>query len=265
MDIARGGFEPAGPGSSLSNACYVIYIYFEQVGLMLLKHVSQKKRNGRQTLKDTIMIQFFLLAFITYILYAASQIYPSADEYGHFPLPPLSDDKPYGIFNKGSKGNTYNSIISKRLYYSPAGHDGIESLINALTAKYPDIKAIGTTDRDGILDLYEKNIFDTWATIEFQLTETQKSTGKLVTSTTTEGTVNYIISINPVNYGGALADFNYTSDVYNKQSTDADIFWSSGYMTLQNFIDTYLAQQYTNKVSSDYTVSRFTTSCKLIY
>ena len=37
-------------------------LFVEQVVLLSLKSVSQKARNGRQFWKDTVFIQFFMLA-----------------------------------------------------------------------------------------------------------------------------------------------------------------------------------------------------------
>ena len=40
--------------------------------------------------------------------------------------------------------------------------------------------------------------------------------------------------------------------VYNDHGgTEADFFWSSGYLTLQNFVDTYLVQQYDGQEDFD--------------
>lgn len=202
------------------------------------------------------MIQFFTMSFVAYILYSNAGILPSADEYGYFKLPPLSDNKPWGIFNTGSNGNTVNTIISKRLYYSPDNHAGVNELIAALVATYPDINAISAPDDTGINNLYEANLFDTWASIEFFLTPNQIETGELVTSQTSASKVAYQIAINPVNYGNPLSTDNTTTNVYNDMACEADIYWSSGYLTLQNFIATYLAKKY-SFVDSTFEVDTF--------
>jgi hypothetical protein len=41
------------------------WLFVEQIALMSLKHISQKQRNGRQWWKDTIMIQLFLLLYVS--------------------------------------------------------------------------------------------------------------------------------------------------------------------------------------------------------
>lgn len=64
----------------------------------------------------------------------------------------------------------------------------------------------------------------------------------------------YRIYISPTNWQNTLSTSNNDEDVYNDQGCDADLYWSSGYLTLQNFIGGYLAQQY-DGVDSDYRVS----------
>jgi hypothetical protein len=221
------------------------------------KHISQKQRNGRQFWKDTIMIQFFVLAFITYILYSASALFPSPYTYDLTTLPPLSSQEPWGIFGRNSEGNVADTLISKRLYYCPDNHAGVQDLINALVAKYPEIDAIGVADPQAVNDLYEANLFDTWASLQFTLSTEQQSSGKLILSQSTPTVVSYTILNNPSTYRGLpFSTDNYTDDVYNKQQAAADLFWSSGYLTLQNFVATYLAQQYDGTVAPDYTVSK---------
>jgi hypothetical protein len=222
----------------------LIWVFFEQVLLMLQKHVSQKQRNGRQFWKDGVMIQFFTICFVTYILYANAGGFPYAYTYDYFRLPPLSDSQPWGIFNQDSTGNTMYTMISKRLYYQPNTHAGVNTLMASLQQTYPDITIVGSPDHDGINSLYESNLFDTWAAIEFELSDDQISTGNLITSQTTPSLVAYQVSMNPISWG-ALSTSNYTDAVYNKQNCEADAYWSSGYLTLQNYISTYLAKQYT--------------------
>lgn len=231
-------------GSKMVYYLKLFVVFLEQVYLLLRKNISQKQRNGRQFWKDSVMIQFFIMSFVAYILYSNVAIFPSADEYGYFRLPPLSESEPWGIFNTGSNGNTVNTIISKRLYYSPDNHAGVNALISALVKTYPDIEAISAPDDTGINSLYEANLFDTWASIEFFLTPDQIETGKLVTNQTIASKVSYQIAVNPVNYGYALSTSNFSDNVYNDLACEADIYWSSGYLTLQNFIATYLAKQY---------------------
>lgn len=235
-----------------------LYLFAEQVGLMCLKNFSQKQRNGRQFWKDTIFIQFFVLAFITYILYGSSFLNPSPHPYALTILPPLSDQQPWGIFSKNSEGNNELTVISKRLYYCPNNHAGVNALVNALVAKYPQIEAVGAADVDGVNAIYEENLFDTWASLQFTLTEEQQTTGQLVTSLTNPSTVSYTILTNPATYHSVpLSTDNYTDEVYNKQQASADLFWSTGYFTVQNFVATYLAQQYNGIVPADYTVDTY--------
>ena len=142
------------------------------------------------------------------------------------------------------------------MYYSPNNHPGVQALIDSLVSTYPDIDAVGALDNDGINHLYQQNLFDSWASIQFTLNSDQVSTGKLITSESTPSLVQYQIAIAPINYGGPLPAYNYTDSVYNDQSSEADIYWTSGYMTLQNFIATYLAKNY-SFVDPNFSVETF--------
>ncbi len=262
---SSGTFRPLDEEDNVNPVIYffrLIFLFFEQVLILCQKHVSQKQRNGRQFWKDTIMIQFFTLLFVFYILTSASTPMSDSDVYSKFKLPPLSDSKPYGIFNQESEGNNQYTIISKRLYYSPNNHAGIQSLIDALVLKYPNVEPVGAASYDDILTLYQENLFDTWAALVFILDSQQVSTGKLIPDETTQTVVQYGIFVNPTNWGSAYTYANYTSYIYNKQSCDADLFWSTGYMTLQNFVGTYLTTQYSG-VSTDYEVTLFLDACML--
>jgi hypothetical protein len=222
----------------------LFYVYLEQVYLLLRKNMSQKQVNARSFWKDSIMIQFFTLSFLTLILYQNAGGSDSASEYSYFKLPPLSKQVPWGIFNDLSNGNSEGDDYSNRLYYSPQGHPGVENLITALITEFPDVEVVGAANNAGIDSLYEANIFNTWASLEFFLTPDQLSTGKLIPSESTPTTVSYQIAISPSNWDLSLTTGNYSDSVYNDQFCDADLFWSSGYMTLQNFVATYLAKNY---------------------
>lgn len=243
-----------------------VLLFFEQVLIMCQKHFSQKKRNGRQFLKDSIMIQFFMLAFTTFIIFQSATYYPSPHVYDRIPLPPLSKSAPNGIFNQDSPGNEANYQLSKRLYYAPDNHAGVNALITALTNLYPDVEVVGAADTAGINSIYENNLFDTWASLDFQLTSDQITTGQLITSQTQPSSVAYTISINPSIWGN-LPTSNYTEPIKNKEVGPADLFWSSGYLTLQNFVDEFLVQQYNGaesfSVSYSYSLSSLLFYCAI--
>lgn len=162
----------------------------EQVIIMCQKHVSQKARKGRQFLKDTFMVQFFVLSFFAYILYSASQQTLYGPVYRRFYLPALSDEGD-GIFNARARGNDANTIISKRLYYSPDDHNGVKQLMKALEKEYPDVETYGFKDLDAIHSEYEERLFDTWAAVEFDLDSDQKKSGDLITSESQSTKVKY--------------------------------------------------------------------------
>ena len=52
----------------LTESFQYVILFFEQVIILCQKHISQKQRNGRQFMKDTFMVQFFFLLFISFIL-----------------------------------------------------------------------------------------------------------------------------------------------------------------------------------------------------
>lgn len=229
-----------------------LLLYIEQVFIMCQKHFSQRKRNGRQFLKDSIMIQFFTLAFMVFIINQASNYTPSPHFYGRIPLPPLSASAPNGVFNEDAPGNDNIDSLSQRLYYAPDNHVGVNALIDALTSLYPDVEAIGAATAADMNKIYENNLFDTWATLDFQLTANQLSSGLLIPSQSQVTDVSYTISINPTVWGN-MPTSNYSSPIYNDEVAPSDLFWSSGYLTLQNFVEEYLVQQYNGQ--GDFSVS----------
>ncbi len=232
-----------------------LLLLFEQVLLMCTKHCNQKQRNGRQFWKETFMIQFFTLSFTTGILYLSSQPIASTSYYGLLSLPPLSEKGPTAVFNQTAVGNTISTVVSRRLYYAPNTHPGVNQLIDSLTTQYPDIDAVGTANYEEVLTLYQENLFDTWIVLLFTLDDAQLSSGSLIPSENTTNTVSYSILVNPTNWGASYPTYNYTMNIYNKLSTDSDLFWNTGYLTLQNYIATYLSKQYSN-VESDFKVSQ---------
>jgi hypothetical protein len=236
---------------------------------MCHKHISQKQRNGRQFWKETIMMQFFILSFITGILYLSSQPPVSTDFYNKFALPPLTEDGDMGVFNLTSEINFgLATVVSKRLYFAPNNHTGIHYLIGNLTTKFPDIEAIGAKDYEGILNLYQENLFDTWSALIFDLDSEQWSSDLLVSNNGQTSTISYTIMVNPTNWGSPYPMWNFSSLVYNKISSETDLFWNTGYLTLQNYIATYLAQtaddlDANTNLASNFTVSLFL--CMFIY
>ena len=103
-------------------------------------------------------------------------------------------------------------------------------------------------------------LFDTWATLEFKLSEQQYATGELITSDTSNvpSVVDYAINMSPLLLTAAGND-NETStdDVYNDQSAIADQFWASGLLTVQNFIAEYLAGGYNANTTIDTYLQRY--------
>lgn len=74
------------------------YLFMEQTWLMMMKHISQRQRKGRQFWKDSVLIEIVVLAFVIFILYFASELYYTDATYLKHSLPPLSTTGPWGIF-----------------------------------------------------------------------------------------------------------------------------------------------------------------------
>lgn len=233
------------------------WLWVEQTFLMARKHINQKQRKGRDFLKETIMIPFFILAFTGYLFYNINMIYSTPDVYTLHNLPPLSKSATWGIFNMDAKQNNDNFYIQGyNLLYAPQDHPAVVDLINSLTAIYPDVTPVGCDDWDDLFDSYRTNIFKTWAAINFNLTHEQIATNSFVPDQAAATNVDYTIYINS-NYADLPTDSDLGDqgdNVFNDLQAPADLWWESGYMTLQNFVSTYLAKQY-DSVPSTFTVS----------
>jgi ATP-binding cassette subfamily A (ABC1) protein 3 len=233
----------------------VTWLWAEQIFLMSRKHINQKQRKGRDFLKETIMIPFFILAFMGYLFYNINMVYNTPDVYSLHGLPPLSATATWGIFNPLAKQNNDNFYIEgKNLLFSPSNHAGVNDLINALTTLYPDVTSIPCESPEDVHDQYRTNMFTTWAAIEFNLSDAQLATGLLIPDEDANTVVDYTIFINAND--AILPNDQYDDSVYNSEQSGADLWWASGYMTLQNFVSTYLARQYSN-VSPTFQVDTF--------
>ena len=206
-----------------------------------------------------IVTPFFLFLFSGILLLIASATNFPDSVYLLHGLPPLSDDSyDWGIFNADSTANNddqYGSIMSTNLYYSPSDNAGVVAVMNALQDMYPDVSLIPMADPQDIITDYQENLFKTYGSVEFELTDTQRTTGELVTQGVSGDQVTYSIRISPVN---AILPTDTTATVYNDLNTPADAWSNSGYLTIQNFINTYLATVQKNGVytgtSSDFSV-----------
>lgn len=208
---------------------------------------------GRQFWKETVLIQVVILGFIGYTLTAFSSIDTLKDIYDKHALPPLSAARPWGIFNQKSNGNDQYTIITKRMVYCPNDHAGVQDLMDALVEKYPDLTVEGFATKEDIVSNYQTDLFDTYAALQFTLTDEQIASGTFITSQTEESKVTYDILISPAIWEDKLPAYNYTDFVFNKEGSSSDLYWSMGYLTIQNFVAVYLAKNYDN-VPADYTV-----------
>ena len=232
-----------------------VYLFVEQVVLMTRKNINQKQRQGRTFLKETIFIPFFVLAFTGFLFFQVNNYYPSRRIYQFHSLPPLSSSNPWGIFSDSANQNAwYRFISSSNLYYTPNNHAGVTALVGALKEKYPSVSLIGVSDMNELLDQYTENLFNTWAALQFNLTADQIATGLLVPSDQSEATVDFTVLLSPQQQSLPMQFFVDSTSVLNTEAALADAWWTSGYMTLQNFVSTYLAQQYNRTVPSTFSV-----------
>ena len=108
------------------------HLFCEQVAVMAWKNLHQKRLAGRTTLKE-ILTPLGLIGFWIYIMLMSSMplSYPDA-VYVTRDLPPLSSDGLWGIFRAADEDNVQQVpevINSKRLYYSPNTHAGVNDMV----------------------------------------------------------------------------------------------------------------------------------------
>eukprot|EP01034_Spumella_vulgaris_P037036 gene37036-45683_t len=177
-------------------------------------------------------------------MYTAQTTPSVVQNYSLHNLPPLSTSNPWGIFSSNANGNADNALISKNLYYSPNDHEGVNQLMAQLMEFYPSIVIKGVVSASDVTAAYAANLFDTWGAIEFTLTSAQKSSGLLIPDQSKTTPAQYNILINPIYSSLPRDEFVDTDLIYNDQQCEGDAFWATGYMTLENFVSTYLAKQY---------------------
>ena len=130
----------------------------------------------------------------------------------------------------------------RNMYYSPNDNTGVNELMGNFSAKYPGVKLRGRKNNNKVSVEYESNLFSTWASLEFDLSEEQIATDSLITSNIGPSEVNYEIRISPIQM--VLPDSTEDSDVYEDSISLADTWANSGYLTIQRFIASHLASTY---------------------
>lgn len=224
---------------------------YEQSWILSFKHLSQKRRGGRTTLKEVVVTPFFLFLFTGVLMLVANTItFPDASYVLH-QLPSLSfDTSTDGIFNSDSPSNNddYLGYVSQtRIYYSPNTNNGVNELMQWLADENPSISVIGMESPEAIKQSYIENLFNTWAAVEFNLDDHQQELGVLVVPGETNA-VDYNIRISLM--VSVLPDSPGVYEIYNDNSAAADSWSSSGYLTLQNSINTYLANVQTGNLDT---------------
>jgi hypothetical protein len=118
-------------------------------------------------------------------------------------LPPLSSKGEWGIFDTVDDDSIDISMYvkySRVMLYSPNTHQGVNELMRNLSLAYPQVELHGRKNTDDVQSEYEANIFHTWVAIEFDLSDEQITTGRLVDTTSSSSsisTVNYKIRVCP--------------------------------------------------------------------
>jgi ATP-binding cassette subfamily A (ABC1) protein 3 len=237
-------------------------VFFEQLILFMRKILAQKWTNGRETIKE-FLIPLVLIAMTMYI-FAQSVNFDGyfAANYNLIRLPPLAEvNTNWGIF-QGPPGDddnlepSLNYVSKERLYFSPASHAGVAELMSAMKTKYPAINLFGEDSSGDVSTQYDENIFTTWAALNFELTDEQISTGSFLTAENNGGVSNvkYTIRMNP--QVALIPDFTFDDDVYRDAVASADWYAKSGYLTLQNFVTSYVSGLYPD-VPDDFEIDMF--------
>jgi hypothetical protein len=117
--------------------------------------------------------------------------------------------------------------------------------------KYPQVTVTGYASSADVSAQYEKNIFDTWGAVTFDLSQDQINTNRLVINQVNQSEVNYKIRVSPNEM--SLPDTTIDENVYRDAISGADQWANSGYFTIQNFIGTYTTLLY-NHVDPSFTV-----------
>lgn len=227
----------------------LLLFFVEQTLILLAKNFRQLQRRGRNTLSQTFIVPLIWLAFVGMFFQLAIQQENSPEIYDLHALPPLDKTSRWGVFNPKAPapanrptGQAANTL----LIFSPDNHDGVNSVMQQLKKKYPDIETVGVADTNAINDKYYTNLFKTWAAIEFDLTPDQKATGKFKSTGMFTSDVAYKLRMSPLvaSKGLFFPTEKLDVDVYNERLVQADLFWNTGYLTLQNFVRTTIAEQF---------------------
>lgn len=235
----------------------LVKITVDQTAIMVWKNLQQKRLDGRTTLKEFLIPMAMILFWIYITIQSNTPIIYSDAVYSLRNLPPLSSKGQWGIFHSIDDDTVDVPMyitFTKLLLYSPNNHPEVNELMGNLSLTYPQVEVRGKRTSKDVESEYQANLFTTWAAIQFDLTDEQISSGKLITSTTSASEVNYQLRISPSIM--FLPDSTYDSDVYRNAIASADAWINSGYLTIQNFVATYLATQYPG-VPNNFTVDTF--------
>jgi hypothetical protein len=223
-----------------------------------MKNCRQLQRKGRITIKESVLVPLMWLLFVGLFFVLATNIETTDSIYKLHALPPLDSTSTWGIFNKDAEAPMYRAggnAVSKRLIYSPNTHSGVNLVMNKLSATYPDIDLVGVADKAALNDAYYQDLFTTWAAISFDLSASQISTDSFFPDI--NNTVAYKIRISPLVTQNGFPEDYIDTDVYNDIFSYSDLYWNTGYLTLQNFIRTEITRNYKIPQFENFTVDTF--------
>lgn len=230
------------------------WFLFQQTTIMILKNGRQLQRDFRKTLKSVVLVPLFWLIFVGSFFLLINQSFVENAYYGIRPLFTLSDKGDWGVWNLDGKTPVFNfDSPPKLLLFSPNNHPGVSKLIDDLQKAYPYIDVKGAVDSSGIESAYYDNIFKTWSCLVFDLDVHQIANGNF---SSPNGAVKYTLRNSP--YIPIATDY-FTTEVYNKDTFPAvDYALITGYLTLQNFVRTWITNSTTGKsFSVQTTVQRY--------
>ena len=109
-------------------------------------------------------------------------------------------------------------------------------------AEYPDVQTQGFENQEEISEAYTVHVFSVWCAVSFNLNRQQFASDSFFPNVGEPSTVAYSIRMNPNILD--LPFTTYDTNVHNDYSASADGWLNSGYLTLQNYIRTYVTNTY---------------------
>ena len=254
MENLIGGGSRESSEFSLKAILDLNWFLFQQTTIIFLKNARQLQRDFRKTLKNVILVPLFWLLFVGAFFSLINRNFVKDANYDIRPLYPLSDKGEFGVFNIDGKTPVFDfEDPPNLLLFSPNNHAGVLSLIADLQKTYPYIDVKGAADASAVDDAYFDNLFKTWSCLVFDLDEYQITSGNF---STPNNKVQYTLRNSP--YIPVSTDY-FDSEIYNEDRFPAvDYALITGYLTLQNYVRTWITQRNSGKTFNvETTVQRY--------